>query len=48
MLINSNNVWIWGIIQIYKTFAKNMEDLIFTLDVLQFFNNDKKSWVHID
>ena len=28
-------------------YCKNIADFIFTLDVLQFFNNDEKSRVHM-
>ena len=28
-----------------QNICKNMADFIFTLDVLQFFNSDEKSWV---
>ena len=48
MLINSNNVWIWGIIQICKIFARLWQFSFFALGVLQFFTNDEKSWVRIN
>ena len=50
MLINSNNMYEYGVTSfksVRHIFCKNIADFIFTLDVLQFFNNDEKSRVHM-
>ena len=47
VLINSNNVWIWGIIQISKIFARLWQFSFLFYMCYNFFTNDEKSWVRI-
>ena len=49
MLINSNNVRIWGIIQVSLSvrYLQEYGSFHFTLDMLQVFSFDKKSRVHM-
>ena len=48
MLINSNNVWIWAIIQICKIFARLWQFSFLLYMCYSFFTNDKNSWVRIN
>ena len=47
VLINSNNVWIWGIIQISKIFARLWQFSFLFYMCYNFFTNDERSWVRI-